>query len=76
MGGLAPTHYKTLEKFVLHVGCRYVRQKGSHRIYWREGLQRPVILPTYRNVPPFVIRNILRQLGIRVEDFLRLLKEL
>ncbi len=76
MGGLAPTHYKTLEKFVLAVGCKFVRQAGSHRVYWREDQTRPVILPTYKAVPVFIIRNILRQLQISPEEYLRVLKDL
>jgi len=76
MAGLAPVHHKTLEKFVSSVGCRFIRQKGSHRVYWREDQMRPVIIPTYKQVPVFVIRNILRQLNISVEEYLHLLGSL
>ncbi|MBI2174019.1 MAG: type II toxin-antitoxin system HicA family toxin [Candidatus Omnitrophica bacterium] len=76
MGGLAPTDYKTLEKFVLSVGCKYVRQTGSHRVYWRNDQVRPIIIPTYRQIPVFIIRNILRQLKIDVSEYLRILKNL
>ena len=48
------------------MGCTFVRQKGSHRVYWRDDQVRPVIIPTYTHVPVFVIRNILRQLNIQV----------
>ncbi|HLC94669.1 MAG TPA: hypothetical protein VJH96_03830 [Patescibacteria group bacterium] len=33
-----------------------MRQKGNHRIYWRVGLERPIVLPTYKNLPIFIIR--------------------
>ena len=72
MSGLAPVHHKTLEKFVSLVGCKFIRQKGSHRVYWREDQMRPVVIPAYKQVPVFVIRNILRQLNISVEEYLRL----
>ena len=59
MGGLAPIHYTTLEKFARAVGCTFVRQTGSHRVYWRDDQVRPIIIPAYKQVPVFVIRNIL-----------------
>jgi len=43
MAKFAPIHWKQFEKFVLFVGCSFARQKGDHRIYWREGLKRPVV---------------------------------
>lgn len=76
MGGLAPTDHKTLEKLVLRLGCTFVRQEGSHRVYWRVDLVRPITIPTYRQVPIFIIRNILRQLQLSVDDYLRLKTEL
>lgn len=76
MGGVTPASYQTLDKFVRSVGCRFERQKGSHRIYWRDDLVRPVVIPTYKDVPPFIIRNILRQLKVSVEDYHQALHEL
>ena len=76
MGGLAPTHYTDLEKFVVAVGAKFLRQSGSHRVYWRDDQVRPIIIPTYKQVPVFVIRNILRQLKISPEEYLRILKDL
>ena len=74
MGGLTPVHHKVLERFVLSVGCRFLRQRGSHRIYWRDDQVRPIVIPTYRQVPEFVIRNILRQLKIEVDEYVRMLE--
>ena len=76
MGGLAPVNYKKLEKFVLSVGCTFVRQAGSHRVYWRDDQVRPIIIPTYKEIPVFVIRNILRQLKVDISEYLRLMQEL
>ena len=76
MGGLTPVHHKILEQFVLSVGCRYIRQRGSHRVYWRDDQVRPIIVPTYKQVPEFIIRNILRQLHIDIDEYLRMLKTL
>lgn len=76
MGGLTPLHHATLEKFVQRAGCTFLRQKGSHRIYWRDDQTRPISIPTYKQVPEFIIRNILRQLKISVPEYLRLLQQL
>ena len=76
MGGLAPIHHKTLEAFARAVGCTFLRQKRSHRIYWRNDQARPVVIPTYKQVPVFVIRNILRQLNISGGEYLRILEDL
>lgn len=76
MPHLAPINWKEFEKFLLFVGCTYERQKGDHRIYWRAGLKRPVVLPTYRSIPVFVIRNNLRILNISVEEYLEVIKKI
>jgi predicted RNA binding protein YcfA (HicA-like mRNA interferase family) len=74
MARLTPIHWKKFEKFLLFVGCRLSREKGDHRIYWREGLRRPVVIPKDKNLPIFVIRNNLRILGIVPEEYLDILK--
>jgi len=73
MPALRPLHYQEIEKFLRAVGCHFVRQKGSHRVFWRADQIRPVILPVYKNVPVFIIRNILRQLKVSPDEFLSLL---
>jgi len=76
MAKLTPVHWKTFEKFLLYVGCELKRQKGDHRIYWRPGLKRPVVVPTDTQVPIFVIRNNLRTLGISSQQYLEILERL
>lgn len=76
MAKLAPIHWRRFEKFLLFVGCRFVREKGDHRVYWRIGLLRPVIVPRDTQLPIFIIRNNLRVLGISVEEYLKILESL
>lgn len=76
MAGIVPVHYKQLERVVLSAGCRFVRQRGDHRVYWRNDLKRPVIIPTYKAIPVFIIKNNLRLLGISPEEYLRILETL
>jgi len=62
--------WKEFEKFLLKIGCRFKRQKGDHRIYWKAGIKRPIVIPIERTLPVFIILNNLRVLGISKEDFL------
>jgi predicted RNA binding protein YcfA (HicA-like mRNA interferase family) len=74
MSGVTPIHWKRFEKFLLFVGCVLKREKGDHRIYWRDGLSRPLVIPRDTQLPIFVIRNNLRLLGISPEEYLEMLK--
>ena len=76
MARLTPTSWKDFEKFLLFLGCKFKHQKGSHRVYTRSGLKRPLVVPTYGEIPMFVIRNNLRVLGMTAEEYLEILKQL
>ncbi len=76
MPRVTPVHWKRFEKFLLYVGCTFVREKGDHRIYARDGLSRPVVVPRDTQLPIFIIRNNLRVLGISTDDYLQILERL
>lgn len=76
MSDLGSVHWKTFEKFVLRVGCTFKRQKGSHRIYWKSGITRPVVIPGKGNVSRTVIMSNLRTLGMTVQEYLNVLEEM
>lgn len=76
MPKLRPIKWKDFEKFLLYVGCVFKRQKGDHRIYWRQDLKRPIVLPTYNNLPKFIILNNLRTLGMSVDEYLEIIGNL
>jgi predicted RNA binding protein YcfA (HicA-like mRNA interferase family) len=76
MARLVPIHWKKFEKFLLFVGCQFKREKGDHRIYWRDDLKRPVVIPRDKELPVFVIRNNLRILGISPQEYLEILKRI
>ncbi len=76
MARLKPLHWKKFDKFHLYVGCRFEREKGNPRIYWREGLKRPVVIPRDAELPVFIIRNNLRVLGIDPEEYIEILKRI
>jgi predicted RNA binding protein YcfA (HicA-like mRNA interferase family) len=64
-----------LEKVLLAKGFRFVRQKGSHRSYIKEGIARPAVIPTYDEVPVPIIVNNLKTAGISRDEYFRLLSE-
>lgn len=48
-------------------GFRFVRQKGSHRLYKNEDLR--VTIPYHnKDLKPGTLQNILRQAGIKKEE--------
>jgi len=76
MGEIQAIHWRKFEKFLLKIGCEFKREKGDHRIYWKAGLKRPVVIPRDSRLPPFIIHNNLRVLGISREKFLEIVKGL
>ncbi len=76
MPRITPIHWKKFEKFLAFVGCVFERERGDHRIYIRDGLKRPIVIPRDTALPVFIIRNNLRVLGISPEDYLEILKRL
>jgi predicted RNA binding protein YcfA (HicA-like mRNA interferase family) len=75
MPRFAPEHWRTLEAVFVAAGFRFVRQEGSHRSYVKAGLPRPVVIPAYREVPVFIIRNNLKTAGLSREEYFRLLSQ-
>jgi len=60
----------------LAAGFTFARQVGSHRTYTKPGVLRPLVLPTYDEVPISIIRNNLRTAGLSREEFFELLSTL
>ena len=75
MAKLTPLNWKVLEKVFLAAGFQFARQKSSHRSYHKAGVARPVVIPTYDEVPVSIIRNNLRTAGLSREEYFRLLDE-
>lgn len=76
MAKLTPISWKEFDKFLLFLGCKFKRQKGSHRVYTRTGLKRPLIVPAHKEIPIFVIRNNLRILNMTADEYLAILEQL
>ena len=75
MPKFTPVDWKTLERIFLAAGFRFARQEGSHRSYIKVGVARPIVIPIYRQIPVFIIRNNLKTAGISREEYFRLLEQ-
>lgn len=75
MPKIAPVHHRKLVKVFEKRGFLYVRTKGDHLIYTKEGITRPIIIPKYRQIPEFIILNNLKTAGITRKEYLELIKE-
>jgi len=64
-----------LEKIFKAKGFKFARQEGSHRSYVKPGISRPIVIPTYDEVPVSIIKNNLKTAGISRDEFLALLKD-
>jgi predicted RNA binding protein YcfA (HicA-like mRNA interferase family) len=73
---LAPLPWKTLEKVFIAAGFIFARQVGSHRTYTKPGVPRPLVLPTYDEVPVSIIRSNLKTAGLSREEFFEILSSL
>jgi len=48
-----------------------VKQTGSHVILTRSGLRRPIVVPMHRReLPRGTVKDIIRQAGLTIEEFL------
>ena len=75
MPRMTPVHWRTLEQVFLGAGFRFVRQQGSHRSYAKPGIARPVVIPTYEEIPVSIIRNNLKTAGISRDEYFSLLEQ-
>lgn len=70
---IKPTPYQVQVKIFEAAGCKYVRTQGDHLVYHYPGAIRPVVIPRYKEVPVFIIRNNMKVVGISRERYLSLL---
>lgn len=76
MPRLEPVYYGKFCKFLEYVGCTFKRQKGSHLIYVRNDLIRPIVVPAKKNLSRAVIQSNLKTLGIDRDKYLRILSKI
>lgn len=60
MASLRPLDSRTLAKVFEQDGFMFNRQHGRPSHYTKPGVKRPLVIPTCREVPVFIIKNLLR----------------
>lgn len=75
MPKISPISYKVFIKFIESEGFVFIRQKGDHLIYVKEGILRPLVIPMYNPLPVFIIKNNLRSANIDREKYLNFLEK-
>ena len=73
MPPLRPIHYRDLVSVFKKDGFVFSRQRGDHLAYTKFGVTRPLVIPTYRAVPTFIIKNLLRSAGMSRDRYFELL---
>lgn len=71
---IKPTNYQIQVKIFEAAGCKYVRTQGDHLVYHYPGAIRPVVIPKYKEVPVFIIKNNMKVIGMSRETYLSLLE--
>jgi predicted RNA binding protein YcfA (HicA-like mRNA interferase family) len=59
MAAIRPVHFQRLIRVFEQDGFHFDRQEGDHQIYVKPGVKRPMVIPIYRAVPVFIIKNLL-----------------
>lgn len=65
---------KAVVKAFEKAGWVTVRQKGSHRVLVKEGLNATLSVPDHKEVAKGTLRSLIRASGMTVEEFTRLVK--
>jgi len=72
---LKPTDWQTQVKIFEAAGFSFVK-KGSHLVYSKEGVTRPVIIPKYNAVSLDIIKANMRTAKMDRETYLALLAKI
>ena len=72
---IIPVHWRVLECIFLKVGFVFERQRGSHRVYVKKGINRPIIIPERPQIDVSIIHSNLKTAGLTREQYFKLLDE-
>ena len=75
MRKLTTVSYKTLCGIFERAGFAHVRIEGDHLVYIKSGCIRPVVIPRYKSIPIFIIKNNLRSAGMSREEYFKYLEQ-
>ena len=77
MSKLPMANFKTMDKLLRQLGFAAVRQKGSH-VFYRHPDGRTTTLPNHgnRDISRPLMREILREISLSPDEFVRLLEKI
>lgn len=75
MPPLRAVDYRRLASLFEKDGFVFNRQHGDHLIFTKTGIIRPLVIPMYKEVPVFIIKNLLRTAGMSRERYFELLNK-
>jgi len=73
MPAIRPVSCHDLIRVFEQDGFRFDRQEGDYCIYVKPGVKRLLVIPMYRSVPIFIVKNLLRTSGMSRERYFELL---
>lgn len=73
MPRITPIHWKVLECIFTKDGFVFERQVGSHRLYTKPGVSRPIVIPAYQEVDDDIILSNMRTAGMSRGNYFKLL---
>lgn len=75
MPKITPIPASKLKKVFENAGFNCVRTEGDHFVFTKQGVARPIVIPDWKEVTVFIIKNNLRTAGITREDYFYLLEK-
>ena len=67
----------TVRKILVHQGCNLIKRSKGHEKYSKQSLLRPIVIQDHIDpVPEFIVKQIMRTLGLTNDDMERILSEL
>ena len=63
-----------LRRIFEQAGFQCVRTEGDHFVFTKQGIARPVVIPDWKAVPVFIIKNNIRTAGISRDEYFALLE--
>ncbi|MFH0786860.1 MAG: type II toxin-antitoxin system HicA family toxin [Pseudomonadota bacterium] len=76
MPKITPIPPEHLKRVFEKAGFRCVRIEGDHFVYTKKGVPRPVVIPDWKEVPVFIIKNNLRTAGLTRDEYFGFLGEI
>lgn len=74
MPRITPVHWKVLECIFQKAGFVFERHRGDHRIYSKNGVHRPIVIPTYNEIQLDIIKSNMRTAGITNKEYFQFLE--